>query len=447
MIAQSKGTQMPPRGNSETDVQSASLSIWQGAILPYLGTRLALVLVGLLADFYILPLLKPTSPLPSVGANTHFPNLLWLMWQRFDSGFYLNIARGGYSAVNQIHIYSNWAFFPLYPLLISPFGHLFGGSETAFSLAGLLVSNSAALLAIIYFYLLVKREFGEKVASCSIMYLALFPTSFYLSAIYTESTFLCCAVACIYYARSHRWWLAGLCGGLASLARAQGILLLLPLAWEYWQMISDRYIPLVEAKLDATQKRGLPERSRAWLESRLRGSRLAVQELQTWLSLAALALVPAGLLSFMLYGQTRTGDLFTTFHIQAWGWGRHWENPLQLLWHTVTSPEAANPMDWNFWILNIILVGIFLGFTVWAFKKLPMTYALYTLAMVLLPLSSSRLNSISRYFLVVFPVYILLALWSTGAKQNHRSYFLMTLFCMVQAVFMIFFVLGFPSIA
>jgi len=66
---------------------------------------------------------------------------------------------------------------------------------------------------------------------------------------------------------------------------------------------------------------------------------------------------------------------------------------------------------------------------------------------VLLPLSSSRINSISRYYLIVFPAFILLALWSNNVEQANRRYFIMIFFAMLQAVLMVFFVSGLPAIA
>lgn len=417
-------------------------STWRRAIMPYLATRLSLVFVGLLADFYFLPLLKPNAVLPSVTANTRFPGALWLMWQRFDSGFYINLAQYGYWPASTLHTYSNWAFYPLFPMLIFLFAHLFGGSQTAFILAGLLVSNTAAVIAIIYLYKLVRDEFGTNVASLSVLYLALFPTAFYLSAIYTESLLLACSVTCIYFARKHRWWLASVCGGLAALARAQGVLLLIPVAWEFWQVASDRYAPIIFTKEDTVQ-----ERVRLWVISRVRGPLLAIQEPSKLFSLCTLGLIPAGLLAFLVYAKIKTNDLLATFHNQNWGWGRFFENPFQLLSMSLTHPVRADATNWNFWILNISVALLFLGFTVWAFRKLPMIYALYTLVMVLLPLSSSRLNSISRYYLVVFPVFIMLALYSSSAEHANRRYFILIPFAMLQAVLMVFFVLGLPAIA
>src|SRR5437016_12154106 len=152
----------------ETDIQPASsvqltstvAPIWREALLPYLCNRLVLVLVGLLADFYILPLLKSNSLLSSVKLNTHFPDALWLMWRHFDAGFYIDIAEHGYWAASTLHTASNWIFLPLYPMLIYPLGHLFGGSDAAFDIAGMLVSNVAVLVVVNDHHLLVRRTCG-----------------------------------------------------------------------------------------------------------------------------------------------------------------------------------------------------------------------------------------------------------------------------------------------
>lgn len=417
-------------------------SIWQEALLPFLATRLALVLVGLLADFYILPLLKSNPILPSVKLNTQLPNALWLMWRRFDSGFYVDIAQHGYWPASTLRTASDWIFHPLYPMLIYPFGHLFGGSDAAFNIAGLVISNLAALVAIVYLYLLVRREFSSPIASRTVMYLALFPTSFYLSAIYSESVFLACTIACIYYTRQHRWWLSGLCGGLASLTRIQGLALIVPIAWEYWQVLSDRYAPLPNMSENT-----LIEKGNIWIDSRIRSLWLAARELRNWFSLLAISLIPLGIVPFFIYSKIKTGDFLASIHNHHTGWGRYFEYPWQLLANALTHPQPANPMDWDFWLINIITILIFLGFTVWSFRRLPMIYALYTLVMVMLPLSTSSINSISRYYLIIFPVMMLLAMWSSRGKEFERNFLISSLFTPLLAVFMIFFVLGLPIIA
>jgi hypothetical protein len=433
---------LPTSSIQHTSAIASISSIWHEALLPYLETRLLLVLVGLLADFYILPLLKSNPLLSPVDLNTHFPDTLWLMWKHFDAGFYVDIAEHGYWAASTLHTTSNWIFLPLYPMLIYPFGHLFGGSDSAFDVAGIVISNIAGLVAVIYLYLLVRREFSSHIASRTVFYLALFPTSFYLSAIYPESVFLAGTIACIYYARQRRWWLAGICGALASLARIQGFLLIVPVAWEYWQVLSDRYFPLPDMS-----SMTLLEKVHAWFYSRLRWPSLAALELRNWSHLVAVTLIPLGLLPFLLYSKIKTGDLLATIHNHHVGWGRYVELPWQLLAYALSHPQPPSPLNWNFWLLNIITIFVFLGFTAWSLRRLPMIYTLYTLLMVLMPLSTASINSISRYYLVIFPALILLALWGNHDEQPTRHFLIMSLFAALQAVFMIFFVLGLPLIA
>ena len=406
--------------------------IWHDALLPYLVTRLVLVVVGLLASFYLMPL-----TINSTALSAPFPQALWLMWHRFDSGFYLSIAHGGYGSSSS----PDWVFYPLYPLLISGVGRILGGSSTAFILAGLLISNLASLTAITYLYLLVRKEVNRTVAGRAVLYLAVFPMSFYLSAVYTEGLFLALAIACIYYARKQSWWIAGLCGGLAALCRSQGIMLVVPLAWEYSRVLSRRYAPLSE---QLPQK--FSERAPLQLRYYLRGLLLAAYELKNWLAALFLVLVPCGLLAFMLYARSQTGSLMTTFHVNQVLWGRQLSTPWKVLLFSLRHPTLADPMNWNFWLLNIIMVFAFLGFTIWAFRRLPMIYTLYTAVMVLLPLSANLLNSIDRLYLVVFPAFILLALFSREDKPNRHTLILVS-FAALQALFMAFFVIGMHTIA
>ena len=126
----------------------------------------------------------------------------WLEpWQRWDTLHFQAIAERGYGA------YDSSLFSPfLYPLLIRLVADTIGGDTL---LAGLIVSNLAYLVALIYLYRLATMETGQEIARRSILYLALFPTAFFLLAAYTESLFLLTTVAALYYARQKRWLAAG----------------------------------------------------------------------------------------------------------------------------------------------------------------------------------------------------------------------------------------------
>jgi hypothetical protein len=429
-------------GSSAPTGTPTASQVWREAVLPYLGTRLIVLVIGLLSVYYLLPVLISNPRLPTFSAQGGFPQSLWLMWNRFDSGFYISIARHGYWPASTLYNRSNWVFYPLYPLLIAGVGRLFGGSADAFNIAGVLIANVAGVGMIIYLYLLVYRELGQKIAGRAILYLALFPLAFFLSAIYTESLLLCFSIAAIYYARQQRWWLAGLCGGLAALTRLQGVALVVPLAWEYLRAVSAHYAPI-----HAPWPARLSERVKFVLYAYFSGLWQAAPRIGHWLRAMALVLIPGGLLIFMLYGQLAIGDFFATFHASRWGWGRQLSSPLRLLVYSLRHPILAQPLDWNFWLLNIIVAFAFLAVILWSLRRLPVIYTLYTAVTVLLPLSSNSLNSLARYYLLIFPAFMLLALFTCKGEKQQLHTFLIAGFAALQSLLLVFFVLGLFAIA
>ena len=97
---------------------------------------------------------------------------------------------------------------------------------------GLLIANACLLIAGGLLYALVRLDAGRELASRSVWYLLIFPTSFFLSAVYEESLFLVMALGAIYAARRERWLFAGLLGAGAALTRPFGVRRRRPLAVE-----------------------------------------------------------------------------------------------------------------------------------------------------------------------------------------------------------------------
>jgi hypothetical protein len=149
------------------------------------------------------------------------------VWARWDSDWYLRIAEDGYAWPS-----STPAFFPLYPMLVGGVGRALGGQ---FLLAGVVVSLAACAAAFVLLYRLLTSRLGAGDAARSVLYLALFPTSLFLGAVYGESLFLLLAVATFVLAERRRLGCASVVAGLALLARAQGIALLPALAIFAWR--------------------------------------------------------------------------------------------------------------------------------------------------------------------------------------------------------------------
>ncbi len=333
--------------------------------LTFLMTRLPLIAIAELASMVI-----GQRPGVHYAAST---NPLLAVWGRWDAEHYLGIARNGYSGTEP-------AFFPLYPLLIRIVGTL-TGSEL---IAGMIVSNAAAFMALLYFYKLVEHEYNRHVAQRATFYVSIFPTAIFFSAVYSESLFLFLTVASFYYARERRWLKAGLFGFFAALTRSEGVLLAVPLLIEW----------VVAAK------EGGREFFRYWFDDVVK-------------PLIGMAFVPLGLATYMAYLWVLSGDPLRFSHVQT-HWGRYFAPPWTSVWNTVrkmihahapqTTANEVLELAFTLLMVVVLLVGL---------RRLRLSYAVYMALSILIPMCTGSLMSMPRFALVLFPMFALFGLWGS----------------------------------
>lgn len=338
--------------------------------MPLVLTRLMLLLVGWFAQYFPTNTAYPLKE--AMRRGWQFIPWRWLdVWGRWDAGWYLSIARHGYVVKGNLEqTQNNIAFFPVYPYLVRwialPFAH--DMPSRPFLLAiGVALSNAFLLAALVVLYQLTLALLDDRPAARrTVLYLLIFPTSFILSSAYSESAFLFLSAAALYAAVKRNWFWAGLLGALAALTRSLGVLILVPLVWLY---------------LDTVE----------WKLRRVRWSML-------WL-----ALVPAAFLAHSYHIYTLTGDPLAVLHVQ-----QAWTKTLATPWATI-----ANPIHTNLF-LNPIEQGMTVAFillSLAALRVLPSAaFGVYSLLLILPPLFSGTLISTPRYYLVVFPAFIVLAM-------------------------------------
>jgi hypothetical protein len=172
----------------------------------------------------------------------------------WDSEYYLAIAVGGYDdprspqiSVDRISdlpgsdarqsLSLSYAFFPFYPLLIRIFAFpllILGLNPIATAaLAGVIVSALGTLLGMLALYDLTRDLLGEEGALRAVFYLIIFPTGFFLLQVYSEGLFVGLAFACLAMVKRKNWLAAALLAAAATLTRAVGIALVIPMliAW------------------------------------------------------------------------------------------------------------------------------------------------------------------------------------------------------------------------
>jgi hypothetical protein len=161
---------------------------------------------------------------------------------RWDAVHYLSIARDGY-VVGSGPWDTNVPFLPLYPWLMALLGGWAGdGGRVA---AGLLMSNVSFLLALVLLHRLAEPSVGPDGGSRAALYLAVFPTSFFFSAPYTESLFLLLVLGFFWLVVQNegRWLGAAILGGLAAATRLPGALLAVVYLAEWYRLRTNPHTP------------------------------------------------------------------------------------------------------------------------------------------------------------------------------------------------------------
>lgn len=143
----------------------------------FLFWRICLLLVGYLVSG-ILPFKHSFPYIESLSSSLPFS---WLWgWGNFDGVYYLRIAQKGYELGEQ-------TFFPVYPLLIRLFHFPFNN----YLLSALFVSNLCTLIAGVLLYRLAIKTYQQAtVARWVVLIFYAFPTSFFFGAAYPESLLL-----------------------------------------------------------------------------------------------------------------------------------------------------------------------------------------------------------------------------------------------------------------
>lgn len=294
------------------------------------------------------------------------PSWLW-PWHRWDSGWYTRIIQDGYyylvASPGDMSRQSSIQFFPLYPLLSR--GVMVLG--VPMTVATMIVSHVATVLALWGLYRLTEEKLGAGAARHAPFALLVFPTAIFLSAAYTEATLIALAVWALTFFERRQALAAGVCVALAAVTRANGAVLVAALC-----------------------------AAAAWKRD--------------WRMLAACVVLPGLTLgSFSLYQYVRFGDALAVLHARnAWGvWG---QPPLQLLRdYAVSTVNGGHGLEgW----LDCLAPFWLLGMAIPTFRRLGPAHGLFVLGTLGPTLLSGQLWGLSRIALCAVPVYVLMGDWA-----------------------------------
>lgn len=178
--------------------------------------------------------LFPAHPVES-WMGLSFPDHNWIDgWIRWDSFWYESVVD---PSPRYIPSYlSNANFFPFYSwvswVAALPF-RAFLDLEHAFFAGGLIVSSVSFLLGLVAVSRITSALAGPDVARRTVWLMAVFPFSFFFTAVYADALYLCVSAWSLAFALERRWYAACALAAMASMTRIPGIALFPALGLEY----------------------------------------------------------------------------------------------------------------------------------------------------------------------------------------------------------------------
>jgi Gpi18-like mannosyltransferase len=294
---------------------------------------------------------------------------------RWDAGWYVDIARDGYEWTGAGE--ESVAFFPLFPMLLKAI--LLVIPDSLLYLSAVLLNHAIFFVALLPVWLYAYRFGGRPVAQRTLLLLCLFPTAFFFNAVYTESLFLLVSAVALLALHRSNFIVAGLVGFLTSLTRPTGVLLAFPFLIQLWRQRTDDL----------------------W-KSALRG----------W----PIVLVPAGLIAYMGYLWIAFGRPLGFLEVQE-AWGHVQMLPTTAIIESFRYLAETEVRD-VFWIMGaantfLTIWALVMAFVIIRSDSLGSSFAF---AAILMPLAagveSMPVVSMARYVLVLFPLFIPLAIWA-----------------------------------
>lgn len=333
------------------------------------GSRVGLLLAGMAAA-----MLLSDGGLTWEGA---FQQL-----QRWDAAHYIRLIEEGYQGYTENGQHLFLVFFPGYVWA----ARLLRLVIPSTALAGTALSCLCYGGACCYLYRLAGEAYNGRVARDALLYMSLFPFSFFSGLVMTEGLFLLATTGACWYAWRGKWLAFGLFGALGALTRMTGLL-----------VIAVGVIRLLEAyrPLEPPVGKSL---GRCWKPLLLR---------------LPLTLLPAaGTLLYLLLNLWVDGDPFAfASHQEHWHQGYLWISQVVEYIGRYLGDNLGSSYGWAVWAPALALFVVGLALLYWAAlrKGHPAGLLAYGFCFFVATYSLSWLLSAGRYLSTCFVLFLFLA--------------------------------------
>lgn len=309
-------------------------------------------LIILLYQIFLQPFYKIT-----LDSSTIYQRI-FLSWTTYwDAGHYIGIATKGYQ-------YPQQAFFPLWPLIL----RVFWGMGIPIEIVVYVITFILGLLTFTIFYMLGKKLIGEEKAKLALLLFAVFPTSMFLISGYTESLFMTLVLISFLLLERKKYIFSAIVGGFSVMTRLVGLGIVLSFMFTHAQLRRKMLFLIVGIS-------GLMFYM-LYLYLTFGNPLLFLEATKEWCKVSSKCGLTFPLMPLLNYG-----------HLLLIGW--------------VKPSLDFMFLDWFFAVIFFLL-------SFFVLTRLNLSYFVYCLVVILLPLLSGSTVGMVRYILVAFPVFLIL---------------------------------------
>jgi Gpi18-like mannosyltransferase len=288
------------------------------------------------------------------------------VFTNWDGGHFLDLIEHGYTR------FTDYAFFPLFPMIVRLMSFGLNSIVTGFLLNSLLLG-----IGLWFFFQLLMQDYAEKISQKIILLFLIFPTSFFMLMFYTESLFFALTISSIYFARRGKYGLATILAGLSATTRIFGLATIAAL----W----------IEAYEDNIKKH--------------------------WIVLLA----PLGFVAYIAFMYFSADNPWVFLEAETLWHRSYGFEGLNIFQHLIKIAKEGitqnNITSWLEYVFTVFGVGVVMRLS----TRLRISYVCYGIISLLIPLLTNSLQSMPRFLLMVFPIFIMLGTWE-AKKMNTIIY-------------------------
>jgi hypothetical protein len=314
---------------------------------------------------------------------------------RWDAGWYLRLAQGGYVYPNiapdgRLHG-SNLAYFPLFPWLVRWVGD---SGPLTLSQASVAVSWLGGLLAVWAIFAVGNELYGRWAGIGLSALWGMAPASLALTMGYPEGLFTAAAAAALLCLIRRRPVWAGVCALVAGLLRPSAVAVI-AMVWVYF---------LVELGRWLTWRRSHPDDSSAPPRRAAQRAVPDAGELSPVRAFLGAAVSTVGLGGFMVYVAVRTGEVFGYFAVQA-QWGQQTAGFSQY-WQGIEQGLFSSPSATLVAVTIVVSMGYLLLFCLIVFNRRLVWASIYAAGILLISLTHITFQHV--HVRQLLPAFVLL---------------------------------------